>query len=359
MISSRKRQLVIALVLACICVPVLGAEPNEAKTELKSEISREPQQWVTGIKKLGLRQEKDGDRVRITKNVIGKGPIKPTHVAVLFIGFEQKFPSFYQYEVVKSILSNPAGQSLSQQQADFLFTKDCICQIGEFGQMLSNHHQFRVYAVSQDDAKKTAKALLEFLTKKAEEQVRYWEKRSESFEDDIAATKKQISEGDAELRDAKNRLEEIKNKVHYLSTDEAKKTVSELNKMLNDVNIEIAGKRAELQEIGDSLQKPNLTSWPNILQNLQEMQIQRIIELKGAEGKKETATKIRQQAEEFVNLHNLNSNLPKDLTFLRKKLSAYKRSLSSAEKELDKPGPDMLPPKVYQNKVTIYPVRLD
>ncbi len=37
MINSRTRQLVIVLLLTCICIPLLGAEPDEATIELKFE----------------------------------------------------------------------------------------------------------------------------------------------------------------------------------------------------------------------------------------------------------------------------------------------------------------------------------
>jgi len=73
MISSKKQQLLFALILACICAPVLGQEPNETKTELTFEISSEKQVWIVE-----------------SMNQIGTGPIKPTHVAVLLILIESE-----------------------------------------------------------------------------------------------------------------------------------------------------------------------------------------------------------------------------------------------------------------------------
>jgi len=109
MISSRKRQLVIALVLACICVPVLGAEPNEAETELKFEINAENAQRLYG-------------KIKTMRT-----PIRPTHVAYFAIEWYHWQPTEPN---ISEILQTPIGQTVSQLQRDLLRAVPAIPLVG-------------------------------------------------------------------------------------------------------------------------------------------------------------------------------------------------------------------------------------
>ena len=70
MIKSGKLQFIMVLILACICVPLLGEEPNEAKTELKFEISGNEQRWINDL---------DRRQGSYNKDNIEKDGIIPTH----------------------------------------------------------------------------------------------------------------------------------------------------------------------------------------------------------------------------------------------------------------------------------------
>ncbi len=58
-------------------------------------------------------------------------------------------------------------------------------------------------------------------------------------------------------------------------------------------------------------------------------------------------------------LFSLRSNLDSEVNRLNYDLESSENSLRDVEEILANPVPEMLPPKVFQNKVTIYPVRLD
>ncbi len=58
-------------------------------------------------------------------------------------------------------------------------------------------------------------------------------------------------------------------------------------------------------------------------------------------------------------LFSLWSNLDSEVNRLNYDLESSENSLRDVEEILPNPVPEMLPPKVFQNKVTIYPVRLD
>ncbi len=58
-------------------------------------------------------------------------------------------------------------------------------------------------------------------------------------------------------------------------------------------------------------------------------------------------------------LFSLWNNLDSEVNLLNYDLESSENSLRDVEEILANPVPEMLPPKVFQNKVTIYPVRLD
>ncbi len=117
MISLRKCQLLSALILVFICVPTLGNEPNETKTELKFEISKKERQ---------LRFEEDSK--------FGNS-VKPKYVAIFSMSdlsqvYGEPDIGNRDPETAKMILATSAGQSMSQIQKELLKTAKVICTIG-------------------------------------------------------------------------------------------------------------------------------------------------------------------------------------------------------------------------------------
>jgi predicted nucleic acid-binding Zn-ribbon protein len=372
MISSRKCQLVITLILFCFCVPVLGVEVNEPKTELKFEISNEEMPWLHGTRE------------------IAKHPIKPRYMAELFIwnlpearfmtrsGSRPRRPTpprvpqlrprqwsntrpdidFASPQMIKTVLDTSAGQSMSELQREFVTLGYALLKIGDFSDKLPNYHQLGVYAVSQDDAEKMVKAFIEVLTNEAKKELVFWQSERQRLGEGIPDTNKKISEIEEQEAAAQNKLDELKRDVHYLSTDEAKETVLDLNKKLNSLEVEIAGLQAKVSTIEEHIEKyrgRNATREPAFAK-LEEMLNIQTVDLAGALASKEASTKIRNQAQEFCDLHLQLTRLPKTKSYLSGQLRASEHGLSQVEKKLADPSPDILPPKVFQNEVTIYRV---
>lgn len=352
MIRSRKYRLVIAMILAFISASAPGVEPNLPKTQLKFEINSKEQQWQLGSGK------------------IGKGPIKPTHVAELFLPYSEEYLPDSNPQRIMRMLKTPSGQSMSQKQRDFLATitvQDAIA-IVDRGRTVRRHYQIRLYATSEEDARKTAEAFIEALTDKAEK-IRNYKDHIRVLQEDVFRIKREILGREAEAELSLANLRESMNNVHYFSTDEAKQAISELNTMLNNLDIEIAGMRAKLRAIQEhqlrqrSIRDRKLEEGINregILLKLEEMRIDLLIELKVAEARKETAAQLRRQAEDFCKQMNTKkAAFQKDLNNLKMRVARYEQEIHRFKEKLAEPDVDMLPPKVYQNKVTIYPVRGD
>jgi len=336
------------MILAFISISASGVEPNLPKTKPRFEINSEEQQW------------------QIEGGKIGKGPFKPTHVAELFLPYSEEYSPKSNPQRIMRMLKTAPGQSISSEQRVFLSSstaRDAISIIDR-GDTVRRHYHIRLYAMSELDARKTAEAFIEAMTDKAEK-IRSYKERIRSLQEGIFHAKKEIFEKEAATEVALANLRESIKNVHYLSTDEAKQAISELNTMLNNLDIELAGMKAKLQAIQEHRNK-NLEEGTKrinregILLKLEDMWIDLLIELKVAEARKETATRLRSEAEDFCKqMNTMKAEFQKVVNEYKTHVTMYEQEIHQFKEKLADPDMETLPPKVFQNKVTIYPVRVE
>jgi hypothetical protein len=352
MIKSGKHQLVIAMILAFISFSASGVEPNLPKTKPRFEINSEEQQW------------------KVERGKIGKGPIKPTHVAELFLPYSEEYSPDSNPQRIMRMLKTAPGRSMSSEQRVFLSAstiQDAISIIDRYD-TVPRHYHIRLYAMSEKDARKTAEAFIEALADKAEK-IRSYKNRIRSLQGEIFRTKQKILEKESETEVALANLRESIKNVHYLSTDEAKHAISELNTMLNNLDIDLAGMRAKLQAIREhqerqkAIKEKKLEEGINregILLKLEDMLIDLLIELQVGKARKETATELRRQAEDFCKkMDAKKAEFQKDVNEYKKHVAMFEQEIHRFKEKLADPDMETLPLKVYQNKVTIYPVRAE
>jgi len=73
-------------------------------------------------------------------------------------------------------------------------------------------------------------------------------------------------------------------------------------------------------------------------------------------GRKEAALRLRDRGKQFCDFFDAWTGLEDQAANLRRNLFKEEKKLHFCEEEMANPHPDLLPPKVLQNKVTIYPV---
>ena len=345
MIRSRKCQFVLALISVCIFTPLLAAKTSENETRLKFEIDNNKSQSWKG--------DRPGRR--------GRGPIRPTHVAELHIRRpHEDMPS--SHDGILQILKTSAGQSLSQQQRNFLSASDAIAWWGIAD--IKNHDTVYLYAVSQEDAKKTVQAYLEVPTIKANARMQEYEKYLKDRKERIIEINKVLPEKQKQADEMEPKYMEIKNTRYFsLSDDEAyekaKETMLQMDKTLDVLEIELAGIQEKLKSIEKFRSTQSLGGHrlsDETLDKLDQMLVEQMIELKSAEAREQAATKIRARDKTFVELFIQWKNLSGEVHNLKNNLESAKEDVRRMEERLTNPKPDMLPPKIYQNKVTIYPV---
>jgi hypothetical protein len=93
-----------------------------------------------------------------------------------------------------------------------------------------------------------------------------------------------------------------------------------------------------------------------MIAKLDQMFIEQTIELKSAQAREQAAIKIRDRDKTFVDLFIQWRNIKGEVDNLKTNLESAEKNVLKGEKMLTNPSPAWLPPEIYQNKVTIYPV---
>ncbi|MGB2806801.1 MAG: hypothetical protein WBC22_03610 [Sedimentisphaerales bacterium] len=350
-----KRQLLSVLILVVICVSALATEPNEAKTELKFEIS-------TRFGSKGLRKF--------------AGPVKPKYVAKFSMSdlsrIEQEFNVHRDYPALtKMILATSAGKSMSEIQKELLKADRVISTETGFVKVQMYQVQeteFSLYAFTIDDAKNMTRALIEILTKIGREKqppmlekfINERKSKLQEYRERMADIKKQLTGKEPELKLAESAYKTLKNTDHYRTLadseayEKARETIAQMNKMLSILEIELSGiqeKLVVIEKYRESDKFSNAT-----LEKLEQMFVEQMVELRGAMGRKGAALKLRNQDKQFCDFYDEWTGLDSEVKNLRKSLRNSEKSVLLYEEQMANPHPQLLPPKVLQNKATIYPL---
>jgi len=350
MIKSRTHQLIMVLLLACVCAPILASEPNEANIELKFEIDNKSlRSWLADPR---------------TKK-LGQGPIKPSHVALLYI---KPGPRILPYRAnrksISQILDTYEGQSLSEKQRQFLTVSDAILWTGR---TIQSYHLVFLYSVSEEDAKKTVRAYLEAMKNEANKEAQHFLSRKQEYQKEISDIKKELPEKHKQFEAAGLKYKEIKNARYFSSLNDgevytkAKDTLFQMYKTLDTLEIELVGIEEKLKSIEqyrrNKYAEDSKKFSKETLDKLDQMYVEQMIELSSAKARQKAAFQIRDREKEFLNLMSQWMNFESEVNQLNQDLEISGNNLRGVEKGLANPTRDMLPPKVYQNKVTIYPVK--
>jgi len=235
-----------------------------------------------------------------------------------------------------------------------------------FGKTIGNHTYFLLYGVGVEDLKKFVNSFIEVMANIADKVVQYELKEQKERKEKIAEIKKELPEKQKQFKAAESKYKEIKN-ARYFSLDDseiytkAKELMLEMDKMLDTLEIELAGIQEKLKSIELYRRRKFSEEAKHFsketLDKLDQMHVEQMIELSSAKARQQAAFEIRKREKEFLNLFNQWSNLEGEVNLLKRSLADHEHILRKVETRLANPTPEMRPPKVYQNKVTIYPVK--
>jgi len=359
MTNSKKWQIAIALVLTCNFALWAAEEPNDPNdSQIKIEISNEERPWMRCVS---------------SPPQPGEGPIRPTHVVEVLISDEGQ-PTVPRN---RDLLDASVAATMSPKQRKFIEDSTALGYSRNEGAYVLAYDRdavrgrldgresrfFYLYAVSEDDARKMIDAFIEIRAERPKQnRLQYVNKLRENREE-MAKAKGLLPGKEALLLTVKAKYDKSKEYAHAFSADteaaeHAKQTMLEMSKMLDTLDVELAGIREKLKVINDYQSKLGEMS-EEAFAKLQEMQIIQTIELKGAEARRKAAIAIRQREKDFFDLFDQWTSLDSEVKGLRSTIDIRQEHIAEYEAILANPKPAMLPPQIYQNKVTIYPVRTD
>jgi chromosome segregation ATPase len=223
-----------------------------------------------------------------------------------------------------------------------------------------------VFGVGEYDTQKMVKAFIEALENKANKEVQHYLNKIKESKEKIAEVKKELPEKQKQFEAAELKYKEIKNARYFPdNTNETYKksmeTVFQMDKTLDTLEIELAGIQDKLKKIVKYRQNKYADDAKKFssetLDKLDQMYVEQLIELSSAKSRQEAAVQIREREKEFLVLFNRRINLEEEVKQLKRDLVNAEKSILVAKNILANPLPEIRLPKVYQNKVTIYPVK--
>lgn len=348
MIGSKIQMLSSALIFSCICATALGSEPNKPEEELglKFELSDQPADYSS-------RRRPDPTT------------IWPTYMAQLFMNHR---PDALSRRLDPGhLFQTSAGQTLSEKQRAFMLS-DSFCVHAWTGsdEQLVGQRLYRcsLYAISQDDAKKMAESLIEYVNGFSNDRRHRSEELRKRTEAGVNETKKLILEKQKLSEAAALNFQTLKNTPRYSflkdveAWQNAKETIVETNRILDVLDIELAGIQEKLKVLESyrrTKRLPRKALSNETIDKLDQMFVEQMVDLASAEARKRKALEIREQDGKFVSLFDEWDHLQFELNDLERKLKNLELDLVKIERELE--DQQMFPPEVYQNMVTIHPVR--
>ncbi len=362
MVKRQTYILAITAILAFACIPALSQEPNSSESNkivLKYETG-EPNQLY---RLPPPRRHPPGSKLRRPPP---RKVLRPTHMAEMFMNHISGLPNRNAPAGtgIRNLLETTAGRGFSEEQRRFFKETNKWIRYGRKEGSPEGYMYINLYAVSEQDAKRLAEAVVEFLDKQARKNREILESRIRGCEEKIPQIKKELKKQREDMEELgvwiEKRVEGGLRKLKLLGTDfdaakESKETVLKMDKFLNSLQIEISGIKAKLEAVDEYRKNDALGA--NNLAKLEQIHCEQTIELVGALARKRTAIEIRTRENEFYHKCERWDLLKPSVRALERNLSGSESKLQKAREELNSGNPALDPLKVFENKAVIYPVK--
>ncbi len=206
-------------------------------------------------------------------------------------------------------------------------------------------------AVTERDAKAMSQLYLNYAMQAYKAEMDKLTSQKESRLRHIAYLKKNISEFERELPEAKKGFELLKEDVLYRSPQEAEQAIQELNRILTIAHVDIAGIRSAIETIQD-FQEGRLKTKSEIVRTLETSLIEQVISLKVAQAREVTVHKVRTLAIRYIEFEAYLREGPGKLDTSKNHLSGDKHQLAKLNEQIA----GLIKPEVIDNKVTLYKI---
>ena len=351
MLILRKSQLLIAIALTCILSTIRAEQSTPKKRELQFELSKKSIRFPSC-------------------------PLETKYVGDFHIVVDRRLESW-----IFGILETSQWQLMSEAQRQFITRLHNQYKVTDkerrrVGAPFSSKSEYtytpegmltyRVHGVSEEDTRRMAEAVIEWLDKKALAKLGDFQKSLERNRNIIAEARKTLPKLEMECK----RLEALADQkikeyteVNYgidpkTIFDHVKKSMEELARHLRTSDFELVGLQARIDLIGKFKAGGKITDQATLIK-LDQMLMADEIERAGVLARRsayEAAFKLAKELYDAIKNRN-DTSVQKRSWELQSEDA--KKDVPKIEEVLADPPPDMRPVQVYENKVVIHPVRTD
>jgi len=357
MINRGRAQLAISLVWAFACGATIGSEPNNPPVQVE---------FVTrGRKSVAFDQQPS---------------IVPSWEAAFIL--QWRFEPTSEPNAA-DLLKTSAGETLSALQRELLKTEQRFwLEYKVDGPYTSKHGmpfgsaRYKARAVGREQAEKMAHAALEFLVRDEKASVRrmkqdHIEKLSQmqdGLRANIAEAEEKIKAKSSQVPAAYQKYQDaVANSPYSLHPsshvpDEIRKTIFEMDKMLDVLNIEMAGIKSKLVAINKYSREEDVRQSESLALTLKEMLIRQQVELVGAGSREQEIMKVKKREERLYGQYEAFSDLKGEIETLEADVKRYEADLRSLDRDIEFLGPEertfIIEGAARRNQVVIQEVRV-
>ncbi|UCD52875.1 MAG: hypothetical protein JSW27_09595 [Phycisphaerales bacterium] len=321
-------------------------EPNDAAAPLSFERNDEVVPWV-------IETEVNDESV-IYRD---PGPIRPKHMAKVILPRNKMFSN---REIVGRVTSSALIQKSSEAQKEFL-AQGFATRVDTSADNVPDHYSVSLYAVSAEDTKIMVRALTDKFAEDARDIAAYQRSELKKYQETRKHSQAALPKKDKQLEQVQKDYEAAKLATYPLNSEEeaaqlARELVLQMDRQAKTLDIDRAGVRGKLEVIGQYLARSDLDN--HVIETLEAQRIELLVELNGLEARREAIQQIRDEQHRFCTLLGARNELKTSVEQLKEALEKSADIIRTITGHLKNPLPYMQPPKVYQNKVIIYPVEV-
>lgn len=344
MIRTKESIAVFSLVAIFACLSAAGVESNDANTPLTFELS------TTELPAPQLNIVYTAPRVPAWKGTVA-------YVAGVAHNNSPYFLQRARRDVVERFIEFTRSQGLSEEQWRFLVRTHGGLEIGHSYTPPEdpNSSQLLLYAVSLDDAKKMAEAYLRAAQDEWRHQTAPIRDEVKKLSERLTDEQQTLPEANRAYEAAKTSFEDLQKQVPYRDPGQALGAAAELDKTLNTAQVDIAGMQAMLKGIQNHLTSLPRDGQEALKAKLEAMYVEQSVALQGAEARRYMATKLRKQADNYVDLDAAWGQAGREKDRLTHDVSTLPDMIRQAQEKLA--AEMQQEPKIINDKVFIYPVK--
>jgi len=344
--NAKSTMLLLLSLTTAVCAASAPIEPNDTAATLSFEMNDEIVPWVieTGV----------GGRSIAYRD---PGPIRPKYKARIILPREHTMLRTGD-KVQAWALDSPLAQQLSAAQKQLL-DQGFGARVDTSQGNVPKHYSVHFYAVSEADAKIMTRALMDKFATNAHRSIGFQKEELQKRQERLKQNQVALPEKEKQFKQVEKDYKVAKSATYPLSDDGeaaqlARELILQMDRQAKTLDIDQAGARGKLEVIDQYLSRPDLSN--DVIETLEAQRIELMIELSGLEARRRAIRQIRDEQHHFCTLLDAWDELMRSVAQMKQALKEDEEVIRGIAGRLKNPSGDLVPPKVYQNKVIIYPV---